>query len=394
MRIGILGDGQLALMLGEAAQEIAATSPEILTVSCYSFGQDPRSSFASRFPSWHRLYRTLDELIESVRQTRVEVLILENEFFTADELRRVEREASVHIFPNPDAFEHFESKENQRKLFARLGIASPEWKIIGRSPADASGFPFPAVLKTLSRGYDGYGVRFVDRPEDLPAQMDSFKRTDDTYFLLEERIRLKREFAEGVLLDGQGGALYLPCLESQQIGATCGVVYSRWEIDSTEGARIRREIRSALERLSGLGWRGLFNFEFLESQDGRILMNEGAPRPHNSAHLTINASPKSQFRILVELALGRSLAEIYPQSEIPAKNAVMINLLGKRAGPILDSDFPLPPVERPLEVEKKYYGKTESRPGRKLGHAVIVDPSEQINLRELVEQAGYGKGKL
>jgi len=243
MRIGILGDGQLALMLGEAAQGIAPSSPEIPTVSCYSFGLDPRSSFASKFPSWHRLYKTFDELLESIRQTRVEVLILENEFFTADELRRMEREASVRTFPNPDAFENFESKENQRKLFARLSIPSPQWKIIGRDPADAAGFPFPAVLKTLARGYDGYGVRFVDRREDLLPQAESFKRSEDTHFLLEERISLKREFAQGVLLDGQGSALYLPCLESIQIGATCGVVYSRWETSPGEGERIRDELR-------------------------------------------------------------------------------------------------------------------------------------------------------
>ena len=112
------------------------------------------------------------------------------------------------------------------------------------------------------------------------------------------------------------------------------------------------------------------------------MINEGAPRPHNSQHLTIDASPVSQFALLMKYLAGDST--VFSLGEIPTRPAAMINLLGKSLG--TEYALTLPPLPAELEVYPKLYLKKECRPGRKMGHLNLVDPSGKLDLISLGEK--------
>jgi phosphoribosylaminoimidazole carboxylase (NCAIR synthetase) len=124
---------------------------------------------------------------------------------------------------------------------------------------------------------------------------------------------------------------------------------------------------------------GLFSFEFFYTEAGEVVVNEGAPRPHNSQHLSLDASPVSQFDLLMGFLASGNLPNI--SSPIPCKPSVMINLLGKSTGE--NYTLGLPKLPDGLVAHPKLYLKKESRLGRKMGHLNLIDESGALNLIEI-----------
>jgi 5-(carboxyamino)imidazole ribonucleotide synthase len=377
--IGILGDGQLALMLGESARE--------QNIPFLAFGDNAESSFAREFPESFILgdARQTSALVAFAKQCSV--VTLENEFFEAHVLDQVSRESLTPMIPSPASYAHFETKIAQRNFYQSLSIASPKWAVAQKTPDKiltqlARNFSYPLVLKASRGGYDGYGVRMIKSASDLPQALVDLNHSTSNPVLIEEKISIAREFAQGALFDGKGQSILLPLVETIQRNGICELVVSESTLPRDELSKVRSAITKALSALSQSGIIGLYSFEFFYTSAGAVLINEGAPRPHNSQHLSINASPVSQFDLLISLLATGALPNV--RSPIPSKPGVMINLLGKSVGS--NYRLTLPVMPEGIEIYPKLYSKKESRVGRKMGHLNLVDPSGTHDLILLGEK--------
>lgn len=352
--IGILGDGQLAMMLGESAQR--------RDIPFIAFGKDRDSSFARRFPDH------FSTALDATSRGQCKSLTLENEFFSAEELESFERELDAPVCPRPADYRHFQNKIAQRRFYQSLQIPSPQWCVY---PQLLDG---PLVLKASQGGYDGYGVRVVSGPDAIPAALRDLGHDRGKEILVEEKVRIRKELAQGILVDGKGGIVYLPLVESIQENGICILTLSQPTLPAEELAGVRAQAKAILDKIAASGIQGLYHFEFFLTEDGRLLMNEGAPRPHNSTHLTMHASDWSQFDLLVEF-LHQGKLPLPSGTEVRAAPSVMVNLLGRSSGSAYE--LGLPDLELGIDVYPKLYLKKENRPGRKMGHLNLVDRRER-----------------
>jgi 5-(carboxyamino)imidazole ribonucleotide synthase len=376
--IGILGDGQLALMLGESARSHH--------LPFLSFGESTDSSFARAFSENFILgdTRQIETLISFAKQCSV--VTLENEFLSAATLEEIERRSGTRVIPSPKSYRHFETKIAQRRFYQTLQIPSPKWASAASTPDKIltqieTDFSYPVVLKANQGGYDGYGVRIVRSREEIPQALFDLKHSDTRPVLIEEKVAITREFAQGALFDGKGNAIYLPLVETIQRNGICELVVSKSTLPEKEFLFLEGKIKTALTQISKSGIVGLYSFEFFLTQSGEVLINEGAPRPHNSQHLGLNASPVSQFDLLVRFLAEGKLPDV--ESPVPSKPGVMINLLGKSNSENYELTLPAMPAD--LEIYPKLYLKKESRIGRKMGHLNLIDPSGTHDLIALAE---------
>jgi 5-(carboxyamino)imidazole ribonucleotide synthase len=349
--IGILGDGQLAMMLGEAAHK--------RRIPFVALSQDANSSFARRFPN---------QWLKSL-PSQLKAITLENEFLSVAQLAQVELETTTPITPGPRSFSYFENKIAQRTFYDSLNIPSPRWGILN----SASTYSSPVVLKTSQGGYDGYGVRFASDPGEFALAVQALQSKSSQPLLWEERVAIKREFAQGVLLDGKGGFIRLPLFETIQRNGICVLVASRSSLPNEEWESVKAQCSSILDRLSNSTLCGLFHFEFFYTDAGQVLINEGAPRPHNSAHLTQDASEWSQFDLLIEF-LNQGQLPLPSGTQIHAKAGIMVNLLG--TGEPGEFKWNPGPENSPripgLTGHPHLYYKHENRRGRKMGHVNYI----------------------
>jgi|GEM_PF-3424482 len=374
--LGILGDGQLALMLGESALKHG--------LEFFAFGKDKESSVARDHPSRH-----LPE--DMLFQLECSHILLENEFSGVPRLLQLE--ATGHsLIPRAQDFVYFAHKIAQRAFYAGLKIPSPKWTAINSDALEKQIFSalklaetehsYPFVVKKSQGGYDGYGVRVVRNHLEFTNALSQFGFDQGADVLLEECVQISHEFAQGALFDGNGNYNLLPLVETVQRNGICECVISRLNLSVEILREIQAKAITIFRKIANSGIKGLFNFEFFLTKDLRILINEGAPRPHNSQHLTLNAAPISQFDMLVYFAKNGSLP-LPTESIVPCKPAVMVNLLGQRDSDAYSLTLPSYPAE--IGVHTKLYQKKTSRVGRKMGHVVLVDESGTFNLSELAE---------
>lgn len=346
-------------MLGESAKAHEMTFIAV--------GEDAESPVASLFPeSWSR---TLPESLRAVT--------LENEWVTSEELATLEARG-VFVVPNASSYRQFESKIAQKEFFDSLAIPAPKWKRYQKA-GDETGFEYPYFLKASKGGYDGYGVRRIECLADLDPGLRDLGFDKGAHIYLESGVDIESEFAIGALFDGKGGMNVLPLVETVQQKGICEYTFAppRFSAESVE--RITREASAALEKFAGAGLMGLFSFEFFFTHTGEVLINEGAPRPHNSQHLTREACDLSQFDLLVRFLRDRTLP-LPDRTRMTAQPSVMINILGQTAG--TEVPLHLPHLPEDAIVHVKMYGKKHCRPGRKMGHAVVLAKKHPEKLPE------------
>ena len=217
---------------------------------------------------------------------------------------------------------------------------------------------FPGILKTARMGYDGRGQI---RVADAGAAQAAFAALGGVPCVLEKRVSLARELSVVLARDAGGRLAVYPVTENRHVNGILDVSIAPAQI-SAETARRARE--AAVAVATALDYRGVMCLELFELDDGRLLANEIAPRPHNSGHWTLDAASLSQFDQQVRVLAGLPLAE--PQQLAPA---VMVNLLGElwRNG-TPDWNAVLADAQTRLWL----YGKVAARAGRKMGHFTCV----------------------
>jgi phosphoribosylaminoimidazole carboxylase PurK protein len=389
--IGILGDGQLSLMLREAA--------EAQGIDFKVFADADVESVLRNSGETQQKKSTLMDQFSSCS-----VITLENEFHTSKQLNDLSQWIGVPVVPSPEHYQNFEGKIAQRKFYQQLGIPSPKYWIIETSEAleqwSKTEKHYPVIVKASVGGYDGYGVRVATQESEVTKAFQDFKK-----IVIEEKINLLAEFAQGAIFDGKGRYLPLPLVETVQVNGICEYVLSepRMGRSSADFKKIEQSIQNALRKIAESKIEGLFNFEFFATQDAnqeiKILINEGAPRPHNSQHLTLDAvddsiqKPASQFSLWMKYLQTRSLENLtdhlfdpkQSDSAITLKPAVMINLLGQANTD--DYRLTLPTVPNTVTAYPKLYGKKQCRIGRKMGHLNLVANSMTMKSEELLSIA-------
>jgi len=359
--IGFLGGGQLARMSIQAAQRMGLT--------CLSIDPGDNTPASQVAPSIQGALDDPEKIAEVFRQC--ERITLENEFIPASTIREAielaEREVE-DLIPSLDSLETIQDKLTQREALAAVGVPSPRAvPIEGRIPD----LPFPMVLKARFGGYDGKGTRYARTPDEFESHRDLWQPGG---WLAEEFVPFKRELAVMVALSDTE-TVCLPAMETVQTDHICDLVFPAYDdggfapppdqIDEDAGLEENPAIVAAINAVEAVGGKGLYGVELFELEDGSIMVNEMAPRPHNTGHYSLDWGGISQFELHIRLVMGLPLMgwRGYP--------TCMANLLGREGAGNLTEGISAAMCGDPY-VFVHWYGKAESRPGRKMGHINVV----------------------
>jgi 5-(carboxyamino)imidazole ribonucleotide synthase len=338
--LGILGGGQLARMSVQAAQRMGL---RCLTLDP---GEDsPASQIAAS-----RVGSLSDPDAIAGILADCDYVTLENEFIPANAITKaVERTAFDldRLIPGVDALANIQDKLRQRRAYAQADVPSPLAVAI-QTGEEVDVLGFPCVLKARFGGYDGKGVRFVHSREEFEALRPVWS---DGNWLAEAMVPFVRELAQMVAITPTQTVVF-PTVETVQADHVCDLTFPS-DQDTTE---------IAIAAARAVGSVGLFGVELFQLATGAILVNEIAPRPHNTGHYTLDGGGVSQFEIHVRVAMGLPLPPV--ETMVPT---VMANLLGQPgAGDFRDG------LRAALTANPKakvhWYGKASSKPGRKMGH--------------------------
>jgi len=271
------------------------------------------------------------------------------------------------VRPAADSVAVAQDRVFEKRFMVNHGIAVAPHVVVQRVDdlVEAPEELFPGILKTARLGYDGKGQHRVDSRE---SAIEVWTRQGNVPCVLEKRLLLRRELSCLVCRGADGAQVAFTVVENEHrhgiLAAT--LAPARVPIETAEKVQgIAGKVAAALDYV------GVLCVEFFELDDGRLLVNEIAPRPHNSGHFTIDACVTSQFeqqaRILAGLPLGAT-AQMAP--------AVMLNLLGDvwfHDGALREPDWA--GVLRVGGAKLHLYGKHEARPGRKMGHVTLLGNS-------------------
>lgn len=356
-RLGFLGAGQLARMSGLQAFRYG------IQVGVFSDrAENEPVQFMTPF-SKTGSFDSVADLAEFAGTC--DVLTLENEFISSDILKEVQAQSGTPIYPSPDSFALIENKLIEKQTFEKAGIPVTPYALVeGEADlidfGDEYGWPF--ILKSSKGGYDGYGNETVENIEEAKTAFGNLGGNKGHDIVAEAFADFTHELAVQVARNETGYEVY-PCCETVQENHICVAVKSPAPVDES----IRKNARElALKATEAINGKGIFAFEFFLQPDGSLLLNESAPRPHNSGHYTIEGCVTSQFENHVRAVLGLPLGS----TELRKPSVAMINLLGteKRDARVDCSQELLEESDGHLHI----YGKLDSKPGRKMAHYTLL----------------------
>lgn len=353
-RIGILGGGQLGKMLTQAAMNFD------LHLSIMDSSNDvPCEPYCHNFVLGD--FSDFDAVYDFGRQ--VELLTIEIENVNVPALKKLEEEG-ILVSPSPEIIAVIQDKGDQKEFLRSHGIPTAGFVYLDGAD-DLREFDafFPAVQKLRREGYDGRGVQRIDSPADLAK---GFTRPS----IIEELVDIRKELSVIVARSRTGEMKVYPSVEMVFHEANL-IDYLVAPADIPSHVEKRAE-ELAVAVAEKLGIVGLAAVEMFLSTTGEVLVNEIAPRPHNSGHHTIEANVTSQYeqhlRAIIGLPLGAT------DTLTPA---VMVNLLGE---PGYDGPVVYEGLAEALAVpgaNVHIYGKTKTKPHRKMGHVTVVAPTRE-----------------
>ncbi|MGD9571076.1 MAG: 5-(carboxyamino)imidazole ribonucleotide synthase [Thermoleophilia bacterium] len=350
--VGIAGAGQLARMTCLAAWPLG------VRVGVLGLPAEPAVPMAAGVVEgdWH------DPDAVRALGAASGVVTLENEFVDAAALASV-ADAGTPVRPDPGVLAKVQDKALQKELLRSAGLPTAPFVVAATTadlPAAGDALGWPLMLKSRTLGYDGYGNATCG---DLAAAEEAFARLDKgDGVLVEGMVDFERELAAMVARSPSGAVRCYPVVETVQRNHVCHEVIAPAPVPPAVLDRARDVALAAAAAADGLGVTGV---EMFLTRDGDVLVNELAPRPHNSGHYTIEACETSQFENHLRGVLDLPLGEV----GMRAPAAAMVNLLGSAAGPSR------PDVAAALAVEGAHlhlYDKAEVRPGRKMGHVTAL----------------------
>jgi 5-(carboxyamino)imidazole ribonucleotide synthase len=352
--LGLLGGGQLGRMFCFAAQSLG------YKVCVLDPGADsPAGSVADR----HLRADYLDAAALDALARTCGAATTEFENVPAQALERLARD--IVVAPRARAVAIAQDRVAEKAFVVQAGIeVAPYRAVLGEADLhDADATLFPAILKAARLGYDGKGqARVADRA----AALEAFRAMGGVPCVLEQRLPLALEVSVLVARGFDGEARAWPVAENEHRGGILALSTVPARIDAALAARATG---AALAIAAALDYVGVLCVEFFVLDDGRLVVNELAPRPHNSGHWTLDACVTSQFEQQARVLAGLPLGGVRQHSP-----AVMVNLLGDVwcRGTDRASEPDWSAVLGRPQAKLHLYGKTEARSGRKMGHVTVV----------------------
>jgi 5-(carboxyamino)imidazole ribonucleotide synthase len=354
-KLGVLGGGQLGRMLLAETQKY-----DIHTAILDGSTEAPCAQICNEFHVGNLL--DFDAVYNFGKL--VDVLTIEIEHVNIDALYRLEKEG-LKIYPQPSVIEIIQHKGKQKDFFVENDIPTSPHKRFSNKAALLSYYKnnaveFPFVWKSAQFGYDGTGVKVVRTLKDL-------ENLADTDCIVEELIPFKNELAVIVARNASGEIKTYPVVEMEFHPEANQVEYVICparidDIVANKAREIALNVAKSFEHV------GLLAVELFQTNDDEILVNEVAPRTHNSGHYSIEASYTNQFeqhlRTVLNLPLGNTDSKVA---------GIMVNLVGAEG---FTGDVIYENIEKVLQIDgvtPHIYGKKTTKPFRKMGHVTIVD---------------------
>ena len=351
--LGVLGGGQLGRMLIQSAinynQDIHILDPDP-NAPCKDIAQQFQVGSLKDFDTVYAFGKNCD------------VITVEIEAVNTDALQKLAEEGKK-VFPQPHILKLIQDKREQKQFYAQHGIPTADF-VLTENKADviAKKSFLPAVNKLGKEGYDGRGVQILRSEEDLEQAFDAPG-------LLEKLIDFDKEIAVTVARNEKGDLIAYPAVECA-FHPTANLVeflFAPAEITPEVEAKAQQIAKEVILKLDMIG---ILAVELFVTKSGEVLVNEIAPRPHNSGHHTIEANFTSQFEQHLRSVMNWPLGN--PDLRCPA---AMINLLGEDgfSGPAIIEGKEEALAEKGVYIH--LYGKKLTKPFRKMGHVTILDES-------------------
>jgi 5-(carboxyamino)imidazole ribonucleotide synthase len=355
-RLGIVGGGQLAKMTALAGLQLGC-DVVVLERNSYS----PAANLAS-----HSIVGDWDSPEALVKlASRSDVVTLENEFVDARSLRALE-DFGYPLYPTASTIALVQDKLLQKETLAAAGLPVPRFQAVaGVADVEAAGdaLGWPLLLKARRNAYDGKGNVTLHSPAEAAAGWAQLGGDRGRALYVEEFCRFDTELAVIVTCGRNGETATYPVVETVQHHHICHVVRAPAPVPTEVATRAEALARAAVGAVGGVG---SFGIELFLTARGDVLLNELAPRVHNSGHYTIEGCLCSQFENHVRAVLGWPLGD----TRMVAPAAAMVNLLGTQK----TLGHPVG-IERALAVPGAHvhiYGKAMSGPERKMGHVTAL----------------------
>jgi 5-(carboxyamino)imidazole ribonucleotide synthase len=364
--IGVIGGGQLGRMFALDAKRMGYG---VITL-------DPQPHSPCGQVSDEQIVAAYDDMaaVDELGR-RTDIVTYEFENIAIESIQRLER-GGYSVTPSSDVLRITQDRLLEKAFMRDCGIPVAQFAAVenGRELAAAQSIGFPAVLKTVRGGYDGKGQWRVENEQQA---QDALAQAGGTHLIYEQFIPFACEISVVCTRNAAGEIVTYPPSENIHDRGilSVSIVPARVEADIARTARIyATKIASALQIV------GTFCVEFFVTQDGQVLVNEIAPRPHNSGHYTIDATRCSQYEQHVRAICGLPLSE-----PLLLRNAVMVNILGEGAGSHLAG---VEDLLRDPNIVLHMYGKKQAANRRKMGHfTMLVDGPVNDEVLERIRAA-------
>ncbi|MDX1951846.1 MAG: 5-(carboxyamino)imidazole ribonucleotide synthase [Verrucomicrobiota bacterium] len=353
--LGIIGGGQLAKMLGTAAIRLGCR----VAILSDSADCPAKGSCSELLVGSSASLDSLKKLAGSV-----DVLTLENEFVDSELLRALEGEGTL-VFPTAQSIALVQDKLLQKRVLAEHSLPVPEFEPLDDFSAMkeiGQRFGYPFLLKKRRNGYDGKGNFTVRSQEDISKAWKALNG-DQNGLYAERFFPFNSELAIMISRSKEGTEVAYPVVETIQKEHICHIVKAPAQFPRSILEEATSLARQAVRAFNGIG---SFGVEMFLGPEGNIVINEMAPRVHNSGHYTIEACECSQFENHIRAVLGWPLGS----SAMLAEGAAMVNLLGAGDG----TGWPQG-IEKALGIPGAFvhlYGKEKSSVARKMGHVTAL----------------------
>ncbi|KAB7885692.1 5-(carboxyamino)imidazole ribonucleotide synthase [Poseidonibacter ostreae] len=361
LKLGIIGGGQLGKIMSQKAKKmgfhVTVLDP---TFNCPAAQVSDKHIIGGFYDK--------DKLEQLVQETHVTTFELEH---VDTSILKELYDHGHKIYPSPYVMELIQNKYEQKKLLDEKGIPVPKYKNVN-SEEDLKAFGFPVIQKAKMGGYDGQGVQMLKSESDIniAIKAESF---------IEELVDINKELAVIVARSIEGEIRCYPVVEmlfDERVNICDSVMAPARISKDIEEKSIEICIKS-IEALDGVG---IFGVELFLTKSGELLVNEIAPRPHNSGHYTVESCATSQFeqiiRAVTNLPLG-STKLISP--------SVMVNLLGEEG---YEGEPFIEGIHDALEIPElsfHFYGKSFTKPFRKMGHITVLDDDIDVALEKAMK---------
>lgn len=362
-RIGIVGGGQLGRMLALDAQKMGFTVRVV----------DPTPNGPASQVGAQQIIGGYSDADATKKLAELsDFLTVEIEHINTATLSELEKKGNK-VNPSPKTIEIIKDKFQQKIYLQKHQIPTADFiEVTTKEDIEkvAQKFGYPLVLKAKKDAFDGRGNALIKNKKGIESGLEKLKGRE---LYVEKFVPFIKELSVVIARSTKGEVVTYPVVETIHKNNICNIVISPALVDKKVTRKAEQLARKGLEHRKGAG---VFAVEMFVTKKGEVLVNEIAPRVHNSGHLTIEANDTSQFEQHIRAITGLPLGST--QLKVPA--AVMINILGERIGPVdvtgLEKVLNIPGVHVHI------YGKSDTKVDRKMGHITVIDQTVEKALQK------------